>query len=126
MIDHVGSAGDPTHLTEKWREGIKAAGQRKNIFLKISALTEQTDESTRNPGHAPRDTDYYRPILDHCWDCFGEDRVVYGSNWPVSEKGGTYADEFKIVSDYFAAKGREASDKYFWKNSREVYRWNER
>jgi len=30
------------------------------------------------------------------------------------------------VSEYFAAKGREASGKYFSKNSRDVYRWIER
>ena len=126
MIDHVGSAGDATHLTDEWREGMRAAGKRKNIFLKVSALTEQTDESTRSYGHAPRDTAYYQPILDYCWECFGEDRVVYGSNWPVSEKGGTYADEFKIVSEYFGAKGSGASEKYFWKNSLAAYRWPQR
>jgi predicted TIM-barrel fold metal-dependent hydrolase len=126
MIDHVGSAGDAAHLTTAWREGLKAAGQQKNIFLKVSALTEQTDESFKSYGHAPRDTAYYRPILDHCWECFGEDRLVYGSNWPVSEKGGTYADEFKIVSEYFAAKGDGVSEKYFSMNSRAVYRWIER
>ena len=79
-----------------------------------------------NSSHAPRDTAYYQPVLDHCWECFGEDRVVYGSNWPVSEKGGTYADEFKIVSEYFTAKGSGASEKYFWKNSLAAYRWIER
>lgn len=126
MIDHVGSAGDPTHLTDEWREGIKAAGKHKNIFLKISALSEQTDESTRFYGDAPRDTAYYKPILDHCWKCFGEDRVVYGSNWPVCEKGGTYADEFKIVSEYSAAKGSGISAKFFSKNSLAAYRWIER
>ena len=57
---------------------------------------------------------------------FGEDRVVYGSNWPVCEKGGAYADEFKIVSEYFGAKGSGASEKYFWKNSLAAYRWIER
>jgi hypothetical protein len=44
----------------------------------------------------------------------------------VCEKGGSYADQFAVVRDYFAAKGAEASEKYFWKNSREAYRWRER
>ena len=44
----------------------------------------------------------------------------------VCEKGGAYADDFKIVREYFATKGRGASEKYFWKNSREIYRWIER
>ena len=41
----------------------------------------------------------------------------------MSEKGGTYADEFKIVSEYSAAKSSGASEKYFWKNSLAAYRW---
>lgn len=126
MIDHVGGAGDPPHLSNEWREGITAAGKSKNVFLKVSALTEQTDQSAKQYGSAPRDAAYYEPVLNHCWESFGEDRLVYGSNWPVCEKGGAYGDQFRIVDEYFGAKGRGASEKYFWRNSREVYRWTER
>ena len=77
-------------------------------------------------GQAPRDTSYYLPVLDHLWECFGEDRLIYGSNWPVSDKGGPYDLVFKIVSDYFTGKGREACEKYFWKNSLAAYRWKDR
>jgi L-fuconolactonase len=126
MIDHVAGAGDPSRLSDEWRENLAAAGKSKNIFLKVSGLQEQTGESAQRYGSAPRDTAYYKPVLDHCWTCFDEDRLVYGSNWPVCEKGGTYGDQFRIVSEYFGAKGGEASEKYFRKNSREVYRWTER
>ena len=126
MIDHVAGAGDATHLSDEWREGLSLAGERPNIYLKVSGLIEQTDESTKQYGSAPRDTAYYKPVLDHCWECFGADRLVYGSNWPVCEKGGHYGDQFKIVSEYFDSKGGEASEKYFWKNSRAAYRWTER
>src|SRR5207245_468925 len=30
MIDHVGSAGDPAHLSDEWRDGIRLAGERRN------------------------------------------------------------------------------------------------
>lgn len=123
VLNHVGSAGDAAHLTEEWRSGMKTLGQQKNVFCKVSALLEQTNESTRRPGFAPRDTAYYKPILDHCWECFGEDRLIYGSNWPVCEKGGAYTDQLKVVSEYFGEKGRAASEKYFWKNALSAYQW---
>ncbi|MCX6942201.1 MAG: amidohydrolase family protein [Verrucomicrobia bacterium] len=123
VVNHVGGAGDPRRLSDGWRSGMKAMGRQKNVFCKVSALAEQTEESTQHPGSAPRDTAYYQPILDHCWEVFGEDRLLYGSNWPVCEKGGTFPDQFKIVSEYFAGKGREACEKYFWKNSLTAYRW---
>lgn len=126
VINHVGIAGDAAHLTEGWRLGMKALGAQPNVFCKISALTEQTEQSNQTHGSAPRDTAYYLPILDHCWECFGEDRLIYGSNWPVCEKGGTYADQFKIVSEYFTAKGPGAAEKFFWKNSVTAYQWRPR
>jgi L-fuconolactonase len=126
VINHVSNVGDPARLTEDWRTGMKEAGKQKNVFCKISALTEQTNDSQKEWGHAPRDTAYYAPILDHCWECFGQNRLVYGSNWPACEKGGTYADQFKIVAEYFGARGTEASEKFFWKNARNAYRWTER
>lgn len=126
VINHVGGAGDPAGLSDEWRKGMAALGKQKNVFCKVSALQEQTKASNTQPGNAPRDTAYYAPILDHCWECFGGERLVYGSNWPVCEKGGAYGDQFAIVSEYFGAKGREACENYFWKNSRAAYRWVER
>ena len=123
VINHVGSAGDAAHLTEEWRLGMKALGEKPNVFCKVSAMTEQTKQSDQTHGSAPRDTAYYLPILDYCWNYFGEDRLVYGSNWPVCEKGGNYGDQFKIVHEYFSAKGRDAAEKFFWKNSLAAYNW---
>ncbi len=123
IVDHVGSAGDPQKLAEAWRMGIRTTGSQRNIWCKVSALIEQTAMSSAEHGKAPRETAFYAPILDHCWEHFGEDRLVYGSNWPVSEKGGTYADQFRIVNEYFGAKGGAALEKYFSKNSQAVYRW---
>ena len=126
VLDHVGSAGDPTRLTAEWREGMQALGKRSNVACKVSGLIEQTDAAKQRWGEAPRDTSYFAPILDHCRECFGPERLLYGSNWPVCEKGGTYADQFRIVKEYFTAQGAEACENFFWKNSRAFYRWIER
>lgn len=123
VIDHVGGSGDPRQLKDEWKEGMRLAGKHKNVFCKVSALVEQTKDEY---GKAPRETEFYLPILDHVWECFGEDRVVYGSNWPVSDKGAPYDVVFRIVKEYFSAKGKEACEKYFWKNSLVAYRWIER
>ena len=63
----------------------------------------------------------YEPRLDLLWELFGRERLVYGSNWPVSNRVATYAEQFRVVADYFQAKG--AADDYFYGNSRRFYRW---
>lgn len=123
LINHLGASGDPQSLQPEWKENIRAIAKQPNTFMKVSALVEQVKGE---PGQAPRDTAYYLPILDHLWESFGPDRLIYGSNWPVSDRGATYDVVFKIVDEYFRAKGSEACEKYFWKNSQTAYRWIER
>ena len=123
LINHLGASGDPQSLRPEWKENIRAVARQPNTFMKVSALVEQVK---CDYGQAPQDTTYYQPVLDHLWECFGPDRLIYGSNWPVSDKGAPYAVVFKIVDEYFRAKGTEACEKYFWKNSKEAYRWVER
>lgn len=123
VINHLGGSGDPQKLNPDWKENIKLVAAHKNVFMKVSALVEQVK---CEEGKAPRDTSYYLPVLDHLWECFGEDRLIYGSDWPVSDKGAPYDVVFRIVSDFFGGKGREACEKYFWKNSQAAYQWQER
>ncbi len=126
ILNHVGSAGDPARLSPEWLASLRELGKHPQVYCKVSALQEQTAASAQRYGAAPRDTASYAPILDHCWECFGPTRLIYGSNWPVCEKGGSYADQFAIVKEYFTAKGPDACEAFFWQNSRAAYRWIER
>ena len=75
---------------------------------------------------APADVEFYRPVLDVLWNAFGEDRLIYASNWPQIERVSDFATAHRIVARYFEGKGTGATEKYFWKNSRAVYRWVDR
>jgi predicted TIM-barrel fold metal-dependent hydrolase len=112
---------DGHEVPRDWREGMRAAARHPNVFCKVSALVEQT---AREP--APREVDYYRPVLDTLWALFGEDRLVFGSNWPVSERAAPLATVVGIVRDYFTAKGERAAARYFLGNSQAVYAWRKR
>lgn len=118
-IAHVpvnGQTPDPD-----WVSGIRAIAQHPNVFMKGSAFAEM---ATDQP--APNEVSYYVPTLDVLWDTFGEDRIIYGSNWPVCERAASYETVFHIVSEYFKNKGPEAIEKYFWKNAKTAYKWIER
>jgi predicted TIM-barrel fold metal-dependent hydrolase len=123
VIDHCGGCGDPQNLKQAWKDGMAACAKAKNIFVKVSGLPEQSGAPV---GQGSTDMEHYLPVLDFLWERFGADRVIYGSNWPVSERGADYAGVFKMVSGYFSTKGSEACEKYFWKNSHAAYQWVER
>ena len=121
VVDHIGHmAIDGAAIEPVWAERYQRLAAQPHIYMKVSALMEQ---SVVQP--APIDPDFYRPALDAMWQAFGQDRLIYGSNWPVCERAGTFAAGLDIVKTYFAGHGDEASAKYFWKNAQSVYRWPE-
>lgn len=123
VINHLGGSGDPQSLRPGWKEATAAIAKQPNVWMKVSALVEQVRGAE---GSAPREVGYYQPVLDHLWESFGPDRLIYGSNWPVSDRGAPYEVVFGLVRDYFSTKGSEACEKYFWRNSLAAYRWIER
>jgi L-fuconolactonase len=94
----------------------KELGARSQIYVKVSNVLRKAN------GGVPDDVAYYRPSLDHVRDTFGVDRLLYGSNWPVSDRIAPYPVVFKVVHEYFTGRGKEASEKYFWRNATLAYR----
>ena len=119
VIDHIGHMPiDGRAITAEWQAAYRRLAEQPNIFMKVSAVMEQ---SVIQP--APSEIDFYRPALNALWDAFGEDRLIYGSNWPVLERAGSLADSLTMVKAYFAEKGETAGQKYFWGNAKAVYKW---
>jgi predicted TIM-barrel fold metal-dependent hydrolase len=53
---------------------------------------------------------------------FGEDRLLFGSNWPVCELGGGYEKEIALVEEYLAPLGEKVRDKVMFGNAQAFYR----
>ena len=111
-----GNAPDP-----RWADCMHRAGALPQVYMKVSGLVEQ---AAVRP--APTDLAYYEPTLDLVWETFGEDRLIYGSNWPVSDIGGDYGTVIGLVRSYFEGKGEAAAAKYWSGNARAAYKWVDR
>jgi L-fuconolactonase len=111
-IDPPADAALRAQLQNSYRE---LAG-RPQVYIKVSSVPRRVN------GRVVEEASYYRPALDQLWELFGADRLIYGSNWPVSNLIAPYEVAFKIVKEYFASKGEEATEKYFWLNSVKAYR----
>ena len=122
VIEHLGGAGVDGNEPERgWIDAMRHAAEYPNVYMKVSALMEN---STVQP--APRDVDFYAPTIEALRSCFGDDRLFYGSNWPVCERAGTYARCIDIVRSYYADKNESVRSKFFGENSQSVYRWKPR
>jgi len=117
LINHVAGAdieGKPAD--PKWIAAVQKVAKNPNVNCKISGLFQQ---SHRQP--SPRNLSFYKPELDVLWEAFGEDRLIYGSNWPVTMRGGTYGEYLAVVKNFFANKSRTAQEKFFFKNALKFY-----
>jgi L-fuconolactonase len=104
----------------KAENALRELGRRPQVYAKVSGVLRRTGD------RVPLELSFYREALDQLWATFGPSRVVYGSNWPVSNQFAPYPAVLKVVHDYFAGKGPEAARQYFWKNSLAAYKWLDR
>ena len=122
VIDHLPQLDPPSEpkALRAYQADLRELGKRPQVYVKISQVLRRVD------GRVPTDLNFYRSRLDHLSAIFGEDRLLYGSDWPNSDQWGTYSQVLSVVREYFMAKGKTAAEKYFWKNSAAAYRWVKR
>jgi predicted TIM-barrel fold metal-dependent hydrolase len=124
IIDHLaGVVVDGKAPPADWLEKMKALAGRPEIYFKVSGLVEGTG---RSDGSAPRDVEFYRPVLDAMREMFGPERLIYASNWPVSERFAPLATVQGIVGDYFRSHGRRAEEMVFSQSAKAAYNWVKR
>jgi L-fuconolactonase len=124
VINHLANVRiDGDKLDADWLAGVQAAAKHPRVFMKVSALVEGAAQGGRT---APTDPAYYRPVLDAVWRKFGDDRVIYGSNWPVSARFGSYEVVQTIVQEYAKDRGKEVTEKFFRGNAQRAYKWPQR
>jgi predicted TIM-barrel fold metal-dependent hydrolase len=102
------------------RADLLELARRPQVYCKVSGVLKQVD------GKVPEDLSAYQTALDEVWHAFGPDRVMYGSNWPVSNRLSPYETVLKVVQQYVHSKAAGDADKFFRRNSKACYQWLDR
>ena len=122
VVNHLASVEiDGNQPDSKWVDCMHRVSDFTQVYMKVSGLVEMAHVQP-----APTDLGYYLPTLDVLWESYGEDRLIYGSNWPVSDIGGNYSTVINLVRQYFNGKGELAASKYWWQNAKAAYKWLDR
>ena len=97
MINHLGGLSitrDP--FDPDWKQSIEKAAVHKNVYCKVSGIFQRS--GVKPP---PKGQSFYSPVFKVVFEAFGEDRIVYGSNWPVTDRGGSYSEQLNVIQSYF-------------------------
>ncbi len=119
IVDHCANVPVGSPPPNDWTGGLAACHYTPNVFMKVSGLVEGTG---RRGGLAPTDPSTYHTVLESIWHPFGADRLLFGSNWPVSLHFAEYAPVLRIVTTYLATRGKAATDQVLFRNALKIYR----
>ena len=119
IVNHVAGAKVTGEQPDaEWLRLIDSLACHPQVFMKLSGLVEGTG---CREGDAPSDPAFYAPVLNALRERFGPDRLIYSSNWPVSERFAELATVQGIILDNFSSEGQRVLDKIFWKNAHNAY-----
>ena len=120
VLDHL-PALDPAAADQAtYDAALKEIGTRRQIFVKLSEIIHRVN------GQVATELGPYRARLDTLMGVFGEDRILFGSDWPNSDGVAPVDKVFAVAKEYFLTKPRRDAEKYFWKNSLAAYKWVKR
>jgi L-fuconolactonase len=101
---------------------VKEMAARPNIFVKLTEVYHPR----LSDGIVVRGYGALRDRLDYLFGMFGEDRIIFGTDYPNSYGVATIPEEVGLVKRFFSSKSRQAAEKYLWKNSARIYKWKSR
>jgi L-fuconolactonase len=122
VVDHLPHAKIPSvpAARDAYIASLRRLGRAPRVFVKLSEIPSERE------GRIAKDIAFYEDTLNELWQIFGEDRVLFGSDWPNSDHLLPYLDTVSILKTYALGKSRAAQEKLFWKNSIAAYRWHPR
>ena len=122
VMDHLPSFDPTPDGQEAYEMVVKEMADRPNIFVKLTEVYHPR----LSDGVIVRDYEPLRARLEYLYGAFGEDRVLFGTDYPNSYGVATIPEEVGLMKRFFSTRPREAAEKYFWKNSARVYKWAKR
>lgn len=115
VLDHVAKPDIKSGTLEPWRTHMRELAQLPNVVCKISGMTTEAD-------HRAWRHDDLVPYADHVIDVFGDERIMFGGDWPVSLMSTTYLAWVETV-DSFVSQLSQAGQARFWRETaKRVYR----
>lgn len=90
VLDHCGVPDIAGDGLDPWRADLRALAEQDNVTCKLSGLLAYCA-----PGKATYEA--IEPYVDHVLECFGPERVVWGSDWPVVDMANGLPDWIAVT-----------------------------
>ena len=112
----IGSSSSDTtyiHSKESWQKGIFKLGELENVYCKISGIVARAETDWNAQTLAP--------TVNTCLEAFGEDRVVFGGDWPVCTLGASLSQWIAALKEIVSTRPTVVQEKMFSINAKRLY-----
>lgn len=93
VLDHLAKPEIRDRRLSPWREDLQRLAQFPNVWCKLSGMVTEAQWGQWR-------ADDFKPYLDAAFECFGAQRLMIGSDWPVCTVSGDYRATMRLVTEY--------------------------
>lgn len=115
VIDHIAKPYIKDGKITQWANYMKKLSEFPNVYCKLSGMVTEANWYTW------KEEDFYI-YLDTVFECFGVERLMYGSDWPVCLVAAEYQEQLSVVSSYFEKLSSSEKAAVFGDNAVAFYR----
>ena len=115
ILDHVAKPDIRSGLLDPWRQHMAELASMPNVVCKISGMVTEADHANWTMGDL-------EPYVAHALAVFGEDRVLFGGDWPVATLASSYKRWVESLERLTQHLSPEAKEKLWRTNAKRIYR----
>ncbi len=117
VIDHGSKPCIRDRIVRGWAEDMTALAGQTAAYCKLSGLvTEASTDWT---------VAELKPYVDHLIDCFGSDRLIWGSDWPVCTLAAPYDRWVEATEELLSGLSGDERQQIMGENAKRAYRLRE-
>jgi L-fuconolactonase len=114
VIDHIAKPDILNDSWQAWADHMAALTGHAHLHCKLSGMVTEADWHNWTPAMFER-------YMGHVIDCFGPERVMFGSDWPVCTVAASYAQVVEVVREFVGRNCSDAEDDIFGNTAARFY-----
>jgi len=93
VLDHLAKPDIKSGIISPWKEALESLAAQPNAYCKLSGMVTEADWANWTPSD-------FTSYLNTAIEVFGADRLMFGSDWPVSNLSASYTDVYGLITTH--------------------------
>lgn len=114
VVDHLAKPSHDAATIDEWSRDLAAVARFPSIYCKLSGMITAAPEGRWESAD-------FKPLVKTVVELFGDDRIMFGSDWPVCLLAGTYMDAYSALVQALRPISPDRFAKIFGGNAKDFY-----